>query len=241
MNWWEESEARALRAKTPAGMAQALAQRFSAAGLDMDMAFAPAYDLAHLHDLCADLVKLVESLLLTADGDRAGLRRHGMTLARWAQYAHAWTQGSAPGFNQLMDSLDLDADTLARREEVADEGTAAQPAEQVKLDGRYQHWHLLYERLDLKLASIGVEERVRHALARSIARTYEQCLIAVRLLAALEKEANPRFGQVARILLEINTTWHFDLGPYHLGHGELRGRGAGAPGIQTWLLLAFSQ
>lgn len=239
MHWWEEAEARAQRARTPAALAQSLWQRLQGAGIDPDLAFGPAYDLAHLHDLCADLVKLTESLLETADGDRPALRRHGLLLTRWARYAAHWAQSSAPGFNQLIDSLDLDPDRLADREQPVVPADGGRPEEQSKVDGRYRYWHLLYERLDLKLASVGVEESVRQALARSLSRLYEHALLTVRLISRLEKDQNLRFGGAARQLLEVNTTWHFDLGPYHLGPGELRARGQMPPGLQTWLLLAF--
>jgi hypothetical protein len=240
MTWWEEAEARAHRGRTPADLAQVLQQRFQAAGIDPDLACVPAYDLARLSDLAADLIKLVESVLLASDGDRAVLRRHGLALAQWARYAHQWTKVSAPLFNQLMDGLDLEPETLAGREEVEPGAEGANPEEAPKLQGRYQHWHLLYERLDLKLAALGLEEPVHRGLARSLARIYEQCLITIRVITGLEKEANPRFRAIARLLLELNTAWHFDLGPYHLGHGELRARGGGTPGLQSWLLLAFT-
>ncbi|MFZ5816835.1 MAG: hypothetical protein ACOY93_16335 [Bacillota bacterium] len=239
MNWWEETEARAHRARTPAALAQTLWQRLQAAGIDPDLAFIPAYDLAQLHDLCADLIKLVDGLLVAADGDRPALRRQGLALMRWARTAAFWTQSSAATYNQLMDSLDLEAEHLAAREEVAAEAEAAQPEEQAKLDGRYRNWHLLYERLDLKLASVMVEERVQRGLARELARLYEEALVTIRLIGSLERESNPRFRPTARLLLQINTTWHFDLGPYHLGFGEMRAKSGGSPGLQTWLLLAF--
>ncbi len=239
MNWWEETEARAHRAKTPAALAQTLWQRFGTAGIDPDLTYLPAYDLAQLHDLCADYVKLIDGLLTVRDGDLPNLRRQGLALVRWARNAAFWTQSTAPAYNQLMDGLDLESGELAAREEVALEGQHAQPEEQAKLDGRYRNWHLLFERLDLKLASAGLEERVQRGLARSLARLYEECLVTIRLIGGLEKEAHPRFRPTARLLLQINTTWHFDLGPYHLGQGEVRAKSGGAPGLQTWLLLAF--
>jgi hypothetical protein len=241
LSWWEDAEARAGRAKSPVTMGQVLWQRLQAASVDPDLSFAPAYDLAHLHDLCADFVKLVESVLLTADGDRAALRRHGLALARWAQYARHWTEVSAAAFNQLMDGLELDPESLAGREGVEPQPPGALPEEAPKLEGRYQYWHLLYERLDLKFAAVGLEEELHRSLARSLARIYEQCLITIRVISGMAKDADPRFRPTARLLLEINTAWHFDLGPYHLGHGELRARSGGAPGLQTWLLLAFAQ
>lgn len=239
MHWWDEAEARAHRARTPAAMAQTLQQRLQSAGVDSDLAFVPAYDLAQLYDLCADLVKLVESLLVSSDGDRPAIRRHGLALARWARYAAGWVQASAPAFNQLIDSLDLDAQQLADREMPPEPEANGLPEEQPKVEGRYQRWHLLYERLDLKLASIDIDERTRRGLARSVSRIYEQALLTIRGVGGLEKETTPRFRPTARLLLEVNTVWHFDLGPYHLGHGELRTRGQMPPGVQTWLLLAF--
>lgn len=240
MHWWEETEARVHRTRTAAGLATTLRQRLQAAGLDEDLAFGPAYDLAMLHDLAADYIKLTESLLESADGDRAAQRRHAMALTRWARSASAWVQISAPGFNQLIDSLELEPERLAGREALPEEAASGAPEEQPKVDGRYQFWHLLYERLDLKLESAGVEEKVRRPLARTLARIYEQCLLTFRQITGLEKESSPRFGVVSRLLLDINTAWHFDLGPYHLGHGELRARGMTAPGLQTLLLLAFA-
>ena len=240
MNWWEEAEARALRMKSPASQAQVLRQRFATAGIDQDLAFVPAYQLAQLYEFCADFVQIVESLLETADGDRPALRRHGLALAHWARAAGLFAQDSALAFNQLLDSLELEGDALAARHDVAAE-EGGLPEEQPKLEGRYRFWHLLYERLDLKLASVGTQESVRRGLARSLSRIFEQCLITLRLIAGLEKDLSPRFRGVARLLLDINTTWHFDLGPYHLGFGELTAKGSGTPGVQTWLLLAFGK
>lgn len=239
MNWWEETEARAHRVRTPAAMAETLWQRLQTAGIDPDLAFIPSYDMAQLHDLCADLIKLVDGLLLAADGDKAAIRRQGLALMRWAKNTSFWAQSTATVYNQLMDGLDLEADALAAREEWVEEGLSAQPAEQAKMDGRYRNWHLLFERLDLKLASAGVDPSIQRGLARSLARIYEECLVTIRLITGLEKETSPRFRATARLLLQINTTWHFDLGPYHLGTGEMRPRSGGAPGLQTWLLLAF--
>ena len=239
MHWWEDTEARAHRVRTPATLGATLVQRLTAAGFDADLSAGPAYDLAALHDLCADMVKLTEALLETTDGDRPAMRRQALLVGRWARSASFWTTATAPGFNQLLDSLDLDPDRLAEREQVAAEENAAEPEAQPKLDGRYQRWHLLYERLDLKLESAGVDQATRQALARSLARIYEQCLLTLRAIGGLEKESSPRFGATARLMLDVNTAWHFDLGPYHLGHGELRPRGQMAPGLQTWLLMAF--
>lgn len=239
MNWWEETEARAHRAKSPATLAQTLWQRLVAAGIDSDLAFLPAYDLAQLHDLSADMIKLVDGLLMAADGDKTAIRRHGLALMRWAKNGYFWTQSTAPAFNQLLNDLNLEASSLAAREEERAGDRAAKPEEQAKLDGRYRNWHLLYERLDLKLASAGLEERTQLGLARSLSRLYEESLVTLRLITSLEKESQPRFSPTTRLLLQINTTWHFDLGPYQLGPGELRPRSGGSPGLQTWLLLAF--
>jgi hypothetical protein len=240
MNWWEETEARAHRSKSPAGLAQTLWQRLQAAGIEGDLALLPAYDLAGLHDLCVDLVKIVDGLLLVADGERAALYRQGRLLLRWAEHAEHWCQSTAPEFNRLMDALDLDAEELEAREPLPAE-EAADPEEQAKLDGRFRHWHLLYERLDLKLASATVEPPVRHRLCRSLARLYEEALVTIRLVSQLERDAAPRFGVTARRLLQVNTTWHFDLGPYHLGAGQARARGARSLGVKTLLMVALHE
>lgn len=240
LNWWEETEARAHRTRTPATLGQALWQRFVAARLDPDLSYGPAYDLGMLHDLCADYVKLIEGVLVAADQDAAALRRQGLAVARWAKQAQFWTQASLPAFNQLMDSLELEPDELARREELTAGGADSLPEEEAKLHGRYRNFHLLYERLDLKLASIGLDESMHRGLARAMARIYEECLVTLRLITGMAKDQNPRFRNLARLLLEINTTWHFDLGPYHLGFGELRARPTGVRGLQTYLLLAFA-
>jgi len=236
LRWWEEAEARARRTPSPAGLAQTLWQRLKEAGVDPDLSFLPAHDLAALYFLCLDLVRLVEAILVAADGDGAELRRQVMALWRWSERARQWAHGSAPAFNQLVDSLDLDPEEVALREEVEPAVPQFSPEEQPKLEGRYEYWHLLYERLDLKYASLGVEEQVHRGLAHSVARIYEAALHLIRNLTALEKDPRPRYGQVARLLLDINTTWHFDLGPYHLGHGQMLPRGGAVVGLQTWLL-----
>ena len=241
MNWWEDAEARALRARSPAGAGHLLWQRLQSAGLDPELTATPAHDLARLYDLCTDFVKLLEGVLVLSDGDLPGLRRQLLILQRWAQYASHWADLSAPAFNQLMDALDLGPETLARRADDPEDPADAAPAEQAKVDGRYRYWHLLYERLDLKFAAAGLAEQVRRGLARSLARLYEEALVTVRVVSSLEREANPRFRQVARTLLAVNTTWHFDLGPNHLGPGRARSAGAGTLGVQTWLLLALAR
>lgn len=240
MNWWEETEARAHRARTPASMAQTLTRRLTDAGIGPEFAAGPAYDLGLLYQLCADWIKLVEGLLLQRDGDLSAIRRQALALARWADYAQFWSRSSAPAFNQLIDSLELRPEALADREVAlqAEEGPA--PAEQAKLDGRYHYWHLLYDRLDLKLASVDLPQEQHRPLARTIARIYEQAVVTLRTLWLIERDQQPRPGTLARVLLEINTTWHFDLGPHHLGPGELRARPT-APGLQTLLLLAFGR
>ncbi|MBP2016759.1 hypothetical protein J2Z79_000132 [Symbiobacterium terraclitae] len=244
MHWWEETAARIHRTATAANGAQNLWQRLCQAGLDPDLSYLPAYDLAALQALCADLVKLVDGLLEAADGDRAAWRRHALVLLRWSRRAEGWAQATAPAMNRLLDSLDLEPSELAEREEAAEALQAGHdplPAEQAKLDGRYRHWHLLYERLDLKLSSMGIEEQTGRALARTLARLYEECLVTFRLLAGLGREASPRYGATVRLLLQINTSWHFDLGPYVLGPGQARPDGVSAIGLPSWLLLALRE
>lgn len=238
-NWWEEAEARARRAKSAASLAHVLHKRLEAAGIRPDLCAVSALDLATLSHLTADLVVLTDGLLVIADGDLPALRRQGRLLSRWAESARQWSEASAPDFNAMMDGLELEPEALASREELRPADGATLPEAQSKVDGRYRLWHLLLERIDLKVASAGIPEEVHRGLARCLARIYEESLVAIRLIHGLEREPEPRFRQTARILLEINTTWHFDLGPHHLGHGRLRPGGAVPHGLQTWLLLAF--
>lgn len=240
MHWWEETEARIHRTASAATLGQALWQRLVQAGIEPDAAYLTGYDLAALQLLCADLVKLVDSLLQVADGDTPAFRRHALALLRWTRTAESWTRETAGAFNRLLDSLDLEPATLAAREEVEADlpAGARSPEEEAKLDGRYRHWHLLYERLDLKLASMGLDAQVQRGLARALARLYEEAVVTFRLLSGLSRDSAPRYGRTADLLLQVNTTWHFDLGPYLLGPGQARPDGRSTLGLATWLLLA---
>jgi len=239
-SWWEETEIRAHRERTPASLGLAYWQRLRAVGIDADLAHGPAYDLGHLFVLCADLIKLVDGLLTAADGDLVAIRRQTMTIDRWSRYAVDWTESTQAGFNQLLDSMDLDPQKLVQREEIRPKVGTAVPEEQSKVDGRYRYYHLVLERIDLKFASINIPPEVHQGLSRSLARIYEESLVTLRLLHGCERSDTPRFSHISRILLEINTTWHFDLGPHLLGPGRLNAKTAVRVGLQTFLLLAFS-
>lgn len=240
MNWWEETESRARRSRGGAALALVLQNRLLSAGMDPELAALPAFDLARLHGYCCDLVLLVDGLLVAEDGDLASVRRQALLLSRWAGEAAGWSESSASAFNALMDRLEIDPQRLQEREEGAASEPPPRPEESAKLEGRYRHYHLLFERLDLKLAACGLEEQIHRSLARSLARLYEEALITIRLVTGVEREAQPRLSHLARTLLELNTTWHFDLGPNHLAVGPLR------PGVERpyplpfLLLLAFS-
>lgn len=236
MNWWEEMEAQAHRARTPADAAHRLWQRFQEVGLDPDLSLVPAHQIAALAALCADYVKLTESVLLAADGDATAIRRALTALDLWTRQAHFWTEESAKPFALLLNSLDLDAALLDERH-VAEADTPLLPAEQGKADGRYRMWHLLYERLDIKLSSVETDAKVARALARDLAEVYEESLVALRGISRLEKEAKPRFRTVSRLLLDLNTALHFHLGPHHLGPGEISPKGGATPSLRTWILL----
>jgi hypothetical protein len=238
MGWWDETESRALRTASPFALGQLYAQRLEAAGIALGRAMLPCYDLARLQALCLDYIKLVDGLLTVADGDRDGMRRWGALIARWGEAALNWAERSGPAFNELLEGLDFTPEELAEREEI-DVQDGAAPDEQIKVDGRFRPFHLLYERLDMKLASIGTPERVHRGLARALARLYEEAIWTVGELYRLEKESRPRFRQVSRLLLDLNTTWHFDLAVWLLPPGRLREVGPSAPGLPTWLLLTF--
>jgi hypothetical protein len=238
MGWWDETETRALRAPSPQALGQLYVQRFEAAGIAPGKAMLPCYDLGLLTQLCLDYIKLVDGLLTVADGDRDGLRRWAALIGRWAEGALAWTERSVPGFNELLTGMEISATELAEREGV-EPLEAGAPDEQMKADGRFRPFHFLYERLDLKLASVEIPERVHRGLARLLARLYDEAIWTLAELYRLEKEGRPRYRAVARLMLDLNTTWHFDLGVFVLPPGKLRGTGPSTPGLPTWLFLAF--
>lgn len=236
MTWWEGIEAYAHRTRTPADMAHRLWQRFGEAGIDPDLALLPAHQIATLVTLCCDFVKHTESVLVAADGDAAAIRRALAAIDLWLQQARFWTELSAKPFAQLLNSLALDTERLDESEFADDEGAARLPQEQAKADGRYRMWHLLYERLDIKLASTGADPQIARALARDLAEVYEEIMVALRAITRLEKESRPRFRTAARLLLDLNTAFHFHLGPHHFGQGEIRPTGAAAPSLRNWIL-----
>ncbi|HLO04720.1 MAG TPA: hypothetical protein VK191_16565 [Symbiobacteriaceae bacterium] len=238
MGWWDETETRALRAPSPQALGQLYLQRMEAAGIAPGKAMLPCYDLALLTSLCLDYIKLVDGLLTVADGDRDGLRRWGALIARWGESALHWAERSGPVLNELLAALEFSPTELAERESV-EPLEAGAPDEQMKADGRFRPFHFLYERLDLKLSSIEAPERVARGLARILARLYDEAVWTLAELYRLEKEGRPRHRAVGRLLLDLNTTWHFDLAVFVLPHGRLREGAPSAPGLPTWLFLAF--
>lgn len=238
MSWWDETETRALRASSPQALGQIYLQRFEAAGIAPAKAMLPCYDLALLGQLCLDYVKLVDGLLTVADGDRVGLGRWAALLGRWSESALHWAERSGPVLNDFLAGLELSPAELAERESV-EPLLAGAPDEQMKADGRFRPFHFLYERLDLKLASSGAPERVARGLARVLARLYDEAIWTLAELHRLEKESRHGYKRIARLLLDLNTTWHFDLAVYVLPHGRLREGAPSTPGLPTWLFLAF--
>lgn len=237
MNWWQETEARAHRTRTPGDMAHLLWQRFCEAGLDPDLSFTPAHQIAAFAQASAEFIKLTEALLVAKDGDRRAIHRSLAAIDGWASHLQFWIERSEKPFARLLDSLNLDADLLAAREEGLDTSTPRPPQEQAKVDGRYRNWHLLYERLDLKLASTEADAGVARSLAREIAEIYEECLAALRDTERLEKDARARFRNAARLILDLNTGFHFHLGPHHLGYGAIDLKGGAVPSLRSWILL----
>lgn len=238
VNWWEETEARVHRMRTPHDSALLLHQRMQAAGLDPHLSLLPAHYTAALLTSAADFIKLTESLLVSGEGDRAGITRTLAAIDLWASQAGWLVRESEKPFGRLLDSLQLDAEEMAGRAEAGQpDARAGAPEEQAKLDGRYRYWHLLYERLDLKLAGGKESTDLSRALAREIAEIYEECLISVREIVRLEKDAQPRFRSVARLMLDLNTTFHFHLGPHHLGFGQVDLRGAAVAALRSRILL----
>jgi hypothetical protein len=238
MGWWDETETRALRAPSPQALGHLFLQRLESAGIAPGKAMLACYDLALLQSLCLDYIKLVDGLLTVADGDREGMRRWAALIARWGESALTWAERSGPVMGDLLTGLELSPKELVERESVEPLDHGA-PDEQMKADGRFRPFHFLYERLDLKLLSIQAPERVARGLARVLARLYDEAIWTLAELHRLEKEGRPRYRPVTRLLLDLNTTWHFDLAAFVLPHGRLREGAPSTPGLPTWLFLAF--
>jgi hypothetical protein len=239
VNWWQETEARIHRMKTASDLALLLQQRFGAAGLDPDRTWLPAHQIAALIGSCSELVKLVDSLLLTGPDDTPALRRSLAAIDLWARQMEWLVAGSEKPLAKLLDSLEPDTPPPPAYQQIRPGGDLP-PEEQAKADGRYRNWHLLYERLDLKLAAPDVDAAVSRHLARELAEIYEEALVAVREVGRLEKEVKPGYRSVSRLLLDLHTAFHFHLGPHHLGHGAPDPARATPPAVRTWLLLYLS-
>lgn len=236
MHWWDETESRALRARGSAQLALTLWRRLQDAGAAAELALLPAHGLAQLHAAGCDLVQIVDSLLVAPRG--AG-RLHLMELAAWCRRAAFAVAESERPFLLLLDSLKLDPDDLRFREP-GTEGPVGAPEEQPKLEGRYQRRHLLYERLDLKLEAEGIPPGVRQPLCRDLATVYEEFLVAVRGIHRLQGEGRVRFGELVRLLVDLNATFHFTVGPRYLAPARAE---AGAPpglGLPGWIALALA-
>lgn len=241
MSWWEAAENRALRARAPAALAQTLLQRLEAVGLGGEGALAPCYYLGQAYFAAMDLVQICEGVLLAADGDRAALRRQALLLAQWARHALALSEQSQGPLAALLDRLDPDdrrtAAELAQATARAHAGgPGAPPAAEAKQAGRFQRWHLLYERLDIKLAAAGLPASLSRGLARELAETYADLLNLFDHTHALAGDAAARRREVVHFLLDAHAALHFGL-PHHLGVYRPAGAPPAALGLQGWLTL----
>lgn len=235
MHWWDETEGRALRARGTAQLALVLWRRLQDAGCSPELALLPAHGLAALHGAGSDLVQVVESLLVAPQG---ALRLYLLELAMWCRRAaFAVTESERP-FLLLLDSLKLDPADLDRRSELPP-GAAAAPAEQPKLEGRYQRRHLLYERLDLKLEAGGIPAPARQPLCRDLATVYEEFLVLLRVIHRLQGEDRVRFGELVRLLVDLNATFHFTVGPRYLQPLRVEAGAQPGLGLPGWIALAL--
>lgn len=241
MSWWEEAENRALRAKAPVGLAQTLLQRLEAAGLDGEAALAPCYALGQVPAATADLVQVSEGVLLAADGDRAALRRQALLLRAWARQTLVLCETCRAPLAGLLDRLEPDdrraAADLTRETAAAHAALAAPapPAAAAKQAGRFARWHLLYERLDIKLAAAGLPASLARGLGREWSESYAELLsLYDRTQTLLTGPA--RRGEVVRYLLDAHATLHYSL-PHHLGVHRPAGGAPQALALQGWLIL----
>lgn len=236
MHWWDETEGRALRTRSGAALALALWRRLQAAGCDAEAALLPAHGLAGLYGAGCDLVQVVDSLLVAPAG---GVRLHLLELAAWCRRAAFVIGESERPFLLLLDSLRPDPEDLARRV-AAEPGAGGAPAEQPKLEGRYQRRHLLYERLDLKLEAEGLPAPARQPLCRDLATVYEEFLVALRSIHRLQGEDRLRHGELVGLLVDLNATFHFTLGPRHLAPARAEPGSAPGLGLPGWIALALA-
>ncbi|BDG59985.1 hypothetical protein [Caldinitratiruptor microaerophilus] len=240
MHWWDEAEHRALRQRGQATLALGIWRRLREAGFDAHLSLLPAHGLARLYLAACDLVQVTESLLVAPAGE---LSLHLYELADWCRAAWAAVDWSERPFLVLLDSLRLDPDDWPPAAAAgAGAVTPAPPPEEApKLEGRYERRHLLYERLDLRMEAEGLPAEVRRPLARDLATVYEEFLVTLwqvhDLLSAGER-ARRRAWE--RLLVDVNATFHFHVGPRYLRPGP---PDPGAPGgfpLPGWVALALS-
>lgn len=243
MSRWDEIEAKIHRTRSAADLAEMLRQRLIDAGCPAGPSMLTALLLAQAYFQSLDLVKAIDALLTEADGDRPSVGARLLQIREIAAgLRHFALRLESPltAFIEVIGEAD-------RLEEIADRefgetGLALSPEEAAKIDGRYRDWHLLFERLDLKLASVGAGDRLRRGLARDISEIYEELISVVRITDDLASGRAPSIGRIARNLTEINAALHFHLLPNHLGEfisvpGEVRV----SPALLTWIVLFFDE
>lgn len=236
MSWWDETQSRLLRSKSPMELAQTLLQRLEGVHLGGEGALAPALHLATVVYAAADLVKLTEGVLEAADADRAALRRQAVLLLAWAQAAQRTVEEATPPLAALLGHLDP-ADRQEAFVAFSTDRNPGSPAEQGKVDGRYRRWHLLFEQLDLKFASCGVAPSLARGLARALAELFDTLLGFADSVHLLTATAKPRRFEAARFLVDAHAAVSLSVGPRYLG---MAANQAGVPaglGLPAWLLL----
>lgn len=242
LHWWEEAEHRAVRQRGEATLALGIWRRLREAGFDARLSLLPAHGLARLYLAACDLVQVTDSLLVAPAGE---LSLHLYELADWCRGAWAAVEWSERPFLLLLDSLRPDPEdwpaAAAAGTGAEATGPAPAPEEAPKLEGRYERRHLLYERLDLRMEAEGLLAEVRRPLARDLATVYEEFLVTLwQVHGLLSAGERTRRRAWERLLVDVNATFHFHVGPRYLRPGPPEPGTPGSFPLPGWIALVLS-
>ena len=243
MSRWGEIEARIHRTRSAADLTETIRRRLVDARCPAGPALLTATLLAQCYFQSVDLVKIIDALLMEAEGDRSSVGVRLLQIREVASGLRHFARRLELPLVALLEAIG-EADRLGEVDvlESVGVGSASSPEEAAKLDGRYRDWHLLFERLDMKLASAGAGDRLRRGLARDISEIYEELISVVRSTDDLASGRAASIGRIARCLTEINAALHFHLLPNHLGESmNVPGEARALPALLTWIILFFDE